>query len=136
VKTLLMHPDRDFDAGQSPAKDSIHFAQDIELDVLLGTAAGGDRYLYEIMAAACASAWANDLATICYRQSVLKDCLINPDVIRQFYSIAIEPFSRERSWSFGLFGRDPYSMVSSSVRTLQACLEVLRRLREVCNRNS
>jgi hypothetical protein len=131
-----MHPDRDFDPGQPSANDAIHFAQDVELSVLLGAAAAGDRYLYDFMAAACASAWANDFSTISYRQNVLKDCLANPDVVRQFYAIAIEPFSREKSWSFGLFGRDPSSMVSSSVRTLQACLEVLRRLRDVCNRNS
>jgi MutS domain V len=136
MKTLLMHPDRDFDPGQTPAKDSIHFAQDIELNVFLDAAAAGDRYLHDIMAAACAGAWGNDFATISYRQNVLKDCLANPEAVRQFYAIAIEPFSRERSWSFGLFGRDPSSMVSSAIRTLQSCLEMLRRLRDLCNRNS
>lgn len=133
MKTFLMHPDRDFDATPPSKRAPIQFAQDVELDVLLNAAAAGDRYLYEIMAAACAGAWDNDIATIRYRQEMLKDCLSNPDIVRQFYAIAIEPFGRERSWDFSLYGRDASSMVGSSVRTLQSSLGVLRRLRNACS---
>jgi hypothetical protein len=133
VKTFLMHPDRDFDAQPPSPKDPIHFAQDLELNVLLNAAAAGDRYLYDIMSAACVGAWGNDIETVHYRQDVLKDCLANPAMVRRFYAIAVEPFGRERSWDFSLYGRDPSSMVSSSVRTLRSCLEVLRRLRDTCS---
>ncbi len=133
MKTFLMHPDRDFDATPTSKREPIPFAQDIELDVLLNAAAAGDRYLYDIVAAACAGAWENDIATIRYRQEILKDCLANPDSVRQFYSIATEPFGRERSWDFGLLGRDAAAMVASSVRTLQSSLGVLRRLRRACS---
>jgi ABC-type polar amino acid transport system ATPase subunit len=136
MKTFLMHPDRDFDATPPSKREPIQFTQDIELDVLLNTAAAGDRYLYEIMAAACAGAWENDTPTIRYRQEILKDCLANPDIVRQFYAIAIEPFGRERSWDFSLYGRDASSMVGSSVRTLQSSLGVLRRLRNACSTNA
>jgi hypothetical protein len=136
MKTFLMHPDRDFDAQPPSPKEPIQFAQDLELDVLLNTAAAGDRYLYDIMSAACAHAWTNDIATIRYRQGVLKDCLANPSIVRQFYAIAIEPFGRDRSWSFSLYGRDASSMVGSGVRTLQSCLDVLARLRKVCSANA
>lgn len=136
MKTFLMHPDRDFDAQPPSPKEPIHFSQDLELDVLLNTAAADDRYLYDIMSAASAGAWTNDIATIRYRQDILKDCLANPSIVRKFYAIAIEPFGRERSWNFSLYGRDPSSMVGSSVRTLQSCLEVLRRLRDTCSANA
>lgn len=140
MKTFLMHPDRDFDAPEpswrEPAKEPIHFAQDLELNVLLDAAAAGDRYLYYIMAAACTGAWTNDIATVRYRQDILKDCLANPAIVRQFYAIAIEPFGRERSWDFGLYGRDAPSKVSSGVRTLQSSLGVLRRLRKTCSANA
>lgn len=136
MKTFLMHPDRDFDALPPSPQNPIRFAQDLELDVLLNAAAAGDRYLYNIMAAACATAWTNDLATISHRQNVLKDCLANADVLRQFYAIAIEPFDRKRSWDFGTYGHDPSSIVSSSVRTLQNSLDLLRRLRDTCSQYS
>lgn len=136
MKTFLMHPDRDFEVEPPNSKDPIPYAQDLELNVLLNAAAADDRYLYDIMAAACAHAWGNDIATVLYRQAVLKDCLANPAIVRQFYAIAIEPFSRDHSWSFSLYGRDASSMVGSGVRTLQSCLDVLGRLRDTCIRHA
>ncbi len=136
MKTFLMYANRDFDATPPSKKEPIQFTQDLELDVLLSAAAAGDRYLYEVMAAACAGAWENDIATIRYRQDILKDCLANPAIVRQFYAIAIEPFGRDLSWNFSLYGRDASSMVGSGVRTLQSSLGVLRRLRNTCSANA
>jgi len=133
MKPFLMHPDRDFDATPPSKQDPIQFTQDIELAVLLEAAAAGDRYLSDIMTAACARAWPNDIDTIRYRQEILKDCLANQAVVRQFYAIAIEPFGRERSWNFSLYGHDASAKVGSAVRTLQSSLEVLRRLRNTCS---
>jgi hypothetical protein len=136
MKTFLMHPDRDFDAQPPPPKEPLQFAQDLELNVLLNAAAAGDRYLFDIMSAACSRAWTNDVATIRYRQDILKDCIANPKIVRQFYAIAIEPFGREHSWNFSLFGRDASSKVGSGVRTLQSCLDILGRLRDTCSANA
>ena len=108
MKTFLMHPGPGFRCRfRHPSGQTIPFAQDIELEVLLNAAAGGDRYLRDVLAEACADAWANDIATIRYRQEIVKDCLANQAAVRQFYAIAIEPFGRERSWDFSLYGHDP-----------------------------
>jgi MutS domain V len=136
MKTFLMHPSWDFNSTPPSKERPIQFSQDIELDVLLNAAAAGDRYLFDIMAAACADAWTNDIATIRYRQEILKDCLSNPAIVRQLYAIAIEPFERERSWDFSLYARDASSMVGSAVRTLQNSLGILRRLRTACSANA
>jgi hypothetical protein len=136
MKTFLMYPERDFDATPPSKTEPIQFTQDLELDVLLSAAAAGDRYIYDVMAAACAGAWENDNAAIRYRQEIVKDCLANPAIVRQFYAIAIEPFGREHSWDFSLYGRDASSMVGSGVRTLQSSLGVLRRLRNACSANA
>jgi hypothetical protein len=136
MKTFLMHPDRDFDATPPSKRDPIQFTQDVELAVLINAAAAGDRYLADIMTSACAGAWANDIATIRYRQEILKDCLVNQAVVRQFYGIAVEPFGRERSWDFSLYGHDASAKVGSAVRTLQSSLQVLRRLRNTCSANA
>jgi hypothetical protein len=134
MKTFLMHPNRDFDA-QPPARES-DFVQDLELGVLLSAAAAGDRYLHDVMSAACAQAWTNDIATIFYRQEILKDCLANPSIVRDFYAITIEAFDRDRVWGFSLFRREPSLMVASGVRTLRGCLDILRRLRDTCLANA
>ncbi|HUB47329.1 MAG TPA: DNA mismatch repair protein MutS [Acetobacteraceae bacterium] len=136
MKTFLMHPDRDFNAAPPTQRDPIQFTQDIELGVLIKAAAAGDSYLSDIVAAACAGAWKNDIATVRYRQEILKDCLANQSVVRQFYAIATQPFGRERSWDFSLYGHDASAKVGSAVRTLQSCLDVLRRLRNTCSANA
>jgi hypothetical protein len=56
--------------------------------------------------------------------------------VRQFYAIATAPFSRDHSWNFSLYGRDAASRVSSGVHTLQSCLDVLGRLRDICIRHA
>ncbi|WP_412066472.1 MutS-related protein [Rhizobium sp. SYY.PMSO] len=133
MKTFLMHPDQGF-AAKVPSKDKpIEFAQDIELEVLLAAAAKDDAYVHDIMAAACLEAWTNDVPTILYRQDIMKDCIANAATVRRFYQLAIEPLNREHSWSFSLYGRDPSSMVGSGVRTLQSCLDILGRLRDICS---
>lgn len=141
MKTFLMHPDRDFETGPASqasqaAKEPLPFAQDIELEVLLEAAASGDRYLREVMSAACARAWTNDIATIRHRQAILKDCLAHPGIVRSLYALALEPFSREHSWNFSLYGRDAAVMVSSGVRTLQVSLDVFERIRKLCRDNA
>ncbi len=136
MKAFLMHPDRDFDATSTSKQDPVQFAQDIALGVLVNAAAEGDRFLDGIMAAACAGAWANDIATVRYRQEILKDCLANQAVVRQFYAITTEAFGSDRSWNFSLYGRDPSARVGSAVRTLQSSLTLLRRLRHSCSANA
>lgn len=133
MKTLLMHPDRDFDARPPQTKETEDFAQDLELGVLLDAMAAGDAQLREVAQAALFGAWSNDMDTILHRQAVLKDCLANADVVRQFYELALEPFNRKRDRLYSPFGNDPSMKVSTSVRTLSVCLDVLRRLRNTCN---
>ena len=119
MKTLLMHPDRDFDATVPKSKQAEDYAEDIELDVLLDTMAAGDPYLREIAQAALLRAWDNDMDTILYRQEILKDCLANKDVVRLFYELAQEPFNRRNDRLYRPFGEEPSMKVSSSVRTLK-----------------
>ncbi len=133
MKTLLMHPDRDFDARAPQTKEVDDFARDLELNVLLDAMAAGDRHLREIAQAALFGAWSNDIGTILYRQEILKDCLANAEVVRQFYALAQEPFNRKNDRLYRPFGNEPAVKVSTSVRTLKDSLDVLRRLRNTCN---
>jgi hypothetical protein len=88
------------------------------------------------MSAACAGAWSNDAATIRHRQQVLKDCLANPKFVRELHVMAGEPFGRDQGWRFGLYGHNAASQVCSGVHTLEACLELLRKIRETCAANA
>jgi hypothetical protein len=135
MKVFLMHPDRDF-AWQPAAAPSSQLTQDLEIDVMLDAAANDDRYIREIMATACAQACSNEIATIRYRQDVLRDCLANQTVVRRFYATALEPFGRDQAWNFSLFGRDAATKVASGIRTLRSCLDILGRLRKMGTENA
>ena len=55
--------------------------------------AGKDELILNVAKAALMAATSNDVATIRYRQAVLKDCLGNPEIVRQLYSLTDEAFS-------------------------------------------
>ncbi len=132
MRALLMHPDRAFDAAGPASLDALPFARDIELQVLLDAAGGGNRHLLSVMRAAFAGLWSNDAATVLHRQAVLADALADPAGLRALYAIASEPFGRDRAWGFSLYGHAPAARVASAGRTLRSCLDVLRRLRNRC----
>lgn len=133
MKPFLLHPARGQDPPSIPSNEGMGFVQDLEAAVLIDAMAAGDRFLREVIVGVLSAAWTNNGATIRYRQGVLKDCLSNPSAVRRFYALAMEPFDRDKSWNYGVSGRDPVSMVPSSVRTLQSCLDVLKRLRNTCD---
>lgn len=131
MKAHLMHPGRSFlPPTEASADDFARIAGDLEIGVLLRAASAGDPFLFDVMSNALADAWTNDLATILHRQAALKDSLANPEILRRLYALALEPFTREQSWTFGLYASSPSSKVGSSVRMLQGALKVLRRLRD------
>lgn len=132
MRALLLHPDRAFDIAAPASLDTTPFARDLELQILLDAATGGDKHLQTVMAAAFTASFANDADTVRHRQAVLADALADPAGLRDLYAIACEPFGRDRYWEFSLYGHNPSAKVSSAVRTLRSCLGVLRRLRDRC----
>ncbi|WP_321969124.1 MutS-related protein [Paraburkholderia tropica] len=135
MKVLLMHPEQDFDPQKARPDALSGFSADLGLTILFDAACGADRFLYDTLLAALSLAWENDRLTIGHRQDVLRDCMKNAATVRTLYALACEPFDRNRSWEFGLFGQQTASMVFSSVRALRVSLALLRRIRDNCRLN-
>lgn len=115
MKVLLMHPDRDFDPeekfppGDRPARQrygeakKFNFSpteaalvQDLELETVFQAMAQGDEFLYQVAVPAVLSSLDGpDLIT--YRQEILRDCLNQPDIVRQIYRIPIRFMERKRA---------------------------------------
>jgi len=130
MKAYLMHPDRDFDAGQEfpPGADAL--AQDLELNTLLNAMAGGDEFLLGVARTALVCG-ATDPETIIYRQQVLRDCLAQPAVVRDIYEIAVRAILAEKRIWWGLMSRDPEPILRRSVQVLQLFVTALKALRRV-----
>ena len=127
MKALLMHPDRDFDAGRELPPQEPELAADLELKTLLTAMAGGDEFLYAVARQGLHTGLTSP-AEITYRQHVLADCTAHPDVIRDLYDLAVGGVSAERQ-VFGFWFRDsPDTILRRSLQLMGLYVEQLRRL--------
>ncbi len=132
MKVFLLHRDRDFDMQRQLPANEPALTQDLELDVLLGAMARGDRFLFEVARKAilCGE---EDLDTLRYRQAILQDCLKNPAVVRKIYQLTIDSIENKRRQWLGMFGRQPAAILSSAIRLMQMFLTLLRGLRAIAD---
>ena len=131
MRTLLMHPDRDFDAGRKPGGPEWELVQDLALDTLLRAMAGDDALISEVARAALLAG--GDLDTIRYRQDILSDCLRNGAVVRELYQLALEATDRRRHPYFRLIGRFPSGILHSAVDMLVMLVAMLRKVRGIAD---
>ncbi|HEX9923052.1 MAG TPA: DNA mismatch repair protein MutS [Anaerolineae bacterium] len=156
MKVLLMYPDRDFDPeekfppGERPARQRYGEAkkfnfppleaalvQDLELNTLFEAMAQGDEFLYEVATPAVLSSLDGpDIIT--YRQEVLKDCLNQPDVVRQIYSIPIQFMERKRKHWWSVWGRhsSPGAILSGARGLLEISVDLLRLLKQIADEHA
>jgi hypothetical protein len=147
MKVFLMHPDRDFELlGQieqrypyrhvlllPPAKAAL--IQDLELDTLFKAMAQKDEFLFDVAKQAIFSSL-DSLEEIRYRQGILNDCLKNPDVVREIYSIPIEATDRKHRHWMGIYSRYPGAVLSGAVQMLEMFVILLRRLKRIADEHA
>ena len=135
MKAFLMHRDRDFDLERAlPANEAV-LAKNLELDTLFLVMAAKDPLVLEVAKKAILTSVFNDVAVIEYRQSALKDCLSNPEIVRELYGLAVELAERQKKiWS--TFREYPSGLLDTSVQRMVAFVDVLKRLRAVADRHS
>jgi hypothetical protein len=128
MKTLLMHPDRDFDLHHHGPPHERDLTQDLAVDTLVSAMAANDTVLFDVARTALLSGLQNDRDTILYRQEVLKDCLKNPAVVRELYALAVEAIDRKRKSYFGVFGRYPSGILHGSLQVLELLIRICGQL--------
>jgi len=157
MKALLLHPDRDFYMHESLSSDNRYrrqeldrntrlratvlwnapeLIQDLELSTLLRAMASGDEFVFDVSEHALLSGLQNNLETVLYRQSVLRDCLHNAAVIRRLFRLltTVEAEVR-RSW-WGLSSEYPGTLLYSSIELMETYVGVLKELRTVARENA
>jgi MutS domain V len=135
MKAFLMHRDRDFDLERAlPANEAV-LVKNLELGTLFSVMSAKDPLVLEVAKKAILTSVFNDVAAIEYRQAALKDCLSNPDIVRQLYGLAVESAEQQRKiWS--TFREYPSGLLDTSVQRMVAFVDVLKRLRTVADRHS
>ena len=94
-----------------------------------------DELVLNVTKAALMAATSNDVATIEYRQAVLKDCLSNPEIVRQLYALTEEAFLHiKKIWT--RFREYPSGSLEDSVERMRIFTNVLKKIRSLADRHS
>ena len=149
MNVRLMHPDRDFvppqemprraeyrDRNRLPQTLSSHeqaMTQDLELDTLLRAMAADDEFLLDVARRSLLMGLHNDAGTILYRQEVLKDCMKNPAVVREFYDVVVEAIDSKMERRLGVFSSRPSGVLREAIDLVEMFVEMLKKLREMAD---
>ncbi|MEJ5376449.1 MAG: DNA mismatch repair protein MutS [bacterium] len=130
MKVFLMHPYRDLEFEKPLPAHTLELMQDLGLHILLETMAQGDESILRIVKQALLSQ-AGDPVEILFRQAVLKDCLNNPEVVRDMYRVALQALEGRRRLWLGKYGSFPDSILSGARGMLEFYLGSLEAMREI-----
>ncbi len=123
MKVQLLYEDDERRPGKTVQEEEL--LQDLNLEVLFQAMSMNNFFLYETVKSVVLSG-GTDIATIRYRQEILKDCMENPAVIREIYDIAekaVNDALRYREYTQPNYAR----VVPVSIRVLKSVglLEIL-----------
>jgi DNA mismatch repair ATPase MutS len=128
VKVHLLFAGRAADPERPPPPWRDALVQDLELDTLLDVMAADDPFVREQAERGLLDGL-TDPQEIRYRQAVLRDCVENPDAVRQLYAIAVDALDSKQKTRHFWFRDSPEQLVGKSVRILEYLAENLRQLR-------
>lgn len=135
MKVFLMYKDHDVDLQQKLPMNEQTLTQDLELNTLFNTMALGDKFLFEVAKKTVLSSL-NELETIQYRQQILKDCLKNPDIVKEIFNIAVQSIENEKKNYFGIFSHYPGAILNRSIEVLQMFVSMLKKLKNISNQHA
>ncbi len=127
MKAFLMHSDRDFEFERDLPANEEALIQDLELNTLLSAMAAGDRFMFEVSRRALLLSLP-DPEAIAYRQQVVTDCLEQPAVVRELYTLAGEALAAQKTVWWGLRNDSPRRTLGASVQKMELFSGFLRRL--------
>ncbi|MCX7520876.1 hypothetical protein OSC27_01140 [Microbacterium sp. STN6] len=134
MKAFLMFPDRDFDPAAALVPHADDLQRDLELPALVSAMSAGDAFLSDVARAALLGSL-TEPAEIEYRQHVLRDCLENPEALREMYALAVETITRQKhvfSWTT----KYPPGILQHALELLEIFVHQLKILRAIAVDNA
>jgi DNA mismatch repair ATPase MutS len=135
MKVCLLHPENNFVTPPLPWNERA-LAQDLGLDTVFGVMANRDKFLFSAIRDVVLASLTTDVDTILYRQSVLKDCLKHPDIVRELYAIAVKGVECENKGYWAFFGKYPTGLLNRSLELINMLVDVLRKLRHLAEKQT
>lgn len=135
MKVFLMHRDHDFCPEHNSAENEDALTQDLELTTLFNAMACDDKFILDVASKSIFSSL-NDIDSILYRQSILRDCIANSSIIQDIYNIAVESIEGEKRNYFGFLRQYPSGVLHRSVSVLQMLVGTLKKLKNISSNQS
>ncbi|MBF6558765.1 MAG: DNA mismatch repair protein MutS [Candidatus Binataceae bacterium] len=129
MKAHLLFEDQDFLLERSLPWNEGALVKDLSLDTLFTAMARGDAFVFEVSKRVVLLGSDNGLETIRYRQRILQDCLNQPEVVRELYSVSVEAMVEQKRHYLGVFARSPDSVLRYSIELMEGFLGMLKALR-------
>ncbi|NLJ38413.1 MAG: DNA mismatch repair protein MutS, partial [Candidatus Atribacteria bacterium] len=136
MKAYLMFRDRDLNPNPEFSFHKEILIQDLALHTLFNAMAIDQADLFDVVSKVVLSSL-TQVDEILYRQSILKDCLKNPTIIRDMYNIAVETIETRRKHHLGsvLFNY-PSTILYGSVKLMQFFVEMLKKLKNIADQHA
>ena len=132
MNVFLLYKDKDFDPAQQLPWNEQDLIKDLELTALFNSMADDDEFLLNVASRTILTGLDCNLETILYRQEILIDCIDNPIIIRDLYSLAIEAIENERKNYWGMFNSKwPSYVLHRSLDVMKMFIVMLKKLREL-----
>lgn len=131
-----MYQDRDFDFAQKAPWNGAELTQDLQLETVCKAMAAGNELFHDVARTALLAGLDNGPDIMLYRQTVLRDCLQNPAVVRSLYALAVDAVDAGSRRSWGPSVAYPPSILSGAVETLQMLLGTLGKLRAIADEDA
>ncbi|MEO6881252.1 MAG: DNA mismatch repair protein [Mycobacteriaceae bacterium] len=131
MRARLMFDDHDFDPEHDERPGEAELIGDLDLTTLWAAAAAGDKIIHASIRTATLTSLL-DTAQISYRGQTLADCLAQPGVVRELYTLAGQAIAAEREiYRASFLRRSSEALLNRSVTALRSFTTVLQRLREL-----
>jgi MutS domain V len=136
MKALLLHPEHDFDARRGLPVQAANVRPDLALDTVVAAMADGDAFVAQVVSNALLNGTGNDMATLRYRQAVVRDAIAHPGPVREMYAVVVGAFEEKRKSYWGFSSNHPSSILYSARQVLHLFMQRLRMLREIAETNA
>jgi DNA mismatch repair ATPase MutS len=130
MKTGLLYKQLDLDQQPGLPVNAQILTQDLELNTLFCAMARDDKFILEVVRKTVLSG-TNDPDTVLYRQHILKDCLKNPGIVRDLYTLSIAALESEKKRYFS--SKYPFSILYRSLDILRIILATLKKIRSIAD---
>ncbi|WP_129408351.1 MutS-related protein [Marinitoga lauensis] len=135
MKVYLLYKNMNFNVDTKLPENYDELIVDFRLEPIFKAMSLNDDLVEKVSKKVILS-YEKDIDTILYRQNIIKDCLKNPQIIKDLYNLATSAIENRQKYRLGIFISTPSSILNESINLLKMFLIMLKTLKNIADKNS